>query len=422
MCESKMVKTGLNNFVKTISVREFHNQNERHRKQQEEEDRDIPRGACFDKYHNMYVPYGPHFYRRVNAQKLVLYRRGYQRRVKMRERRNDKWDISLTIDKTTTLLNEVIISHKGLNKEDRRFIENSTRKISKKIPVYKYFNEYSFTQVIPPITRKNVRPPPFHDLLLFPNNLKIHGGIINLKRQFKQEIIHELRKGFQYSPVMQSYYECRIIREEEEDSQDVKAQIERKREDRIDFRGFAPLHEVVRAFKSIYEGNFSTPSDQEKFGNLVKEILLTSSEFIISQQEFVLGYADIYFAQCFIPTKRFFPYWKQTVCKYTPKSPTIHEPPDHEIVDETYSDWISESSYGQTLFVEGELIGMENYCKVSIEVVRLKSTGEEKGEEGDSEEKEGIIIDQQEPIISGQDPNELMIEGTNTSNPVMNTP
>lgn len=137
-------------------------------------------------------------------------------------------------------------------------------------------------------------------------------------------------------------------------------------------------------------------------------------------QKFVLGYAEISFAQCFIPTNRFFPYWKQIVCKYTPRPTLQKEQIEYDIEDETYSDWISESSYGQTLYIEGDLIGMENYCKVSIEVVRLKPKGEE--EEEDSKEREGIITDQQGPIISSQDPNELLIEGTNTSDQGMNTP
>ena len=53
-----MVKLGLDNFVKTISVREFHDQNEAFRKTHQKQDNDIPRGACFNKYHIMYVPYG----------------------------------------------------------------------------------------------------------------------------------------------------------------------------------------------------------------------------------------------------------------------------------------------------------------------------------------------------------------------------
>ncbi len=425
-----MVKLGLDNFVKTISVEEFHDQNERLSKIRQEEERNIPKGVCLDKFHSMYVPYGPHFYRRVNDPRLILYRRGNQRQVKIRERRNDQWDVELTINheqrvdwvwddwihgyeakirinalgspiridsdeyfvtkKTTTLLNKVKISHSGLNKEDQRTIEGSSKKINKKIPVYKYYNEYSFTQVIPPINRKKMRPPPFHELLLFPDRLKVNGNVFSFKKQLKQEIIYGLRTGFRFSPIMQSYYEHRIM-EEEEDSQKVMASIELMKEDRIDFKGFIPLYEVIRAVRCIYEGNFSTHKDKLNFVKLVKNIILTSSEFIVSQKEFNLGYADIHFAQCFIPTKKHFPYWRQTVCKYTPIPAQIIGSTKYDIEDETYSTWISESSYDQTCFIVGELIGTENYCKISLDVIRLKSMdekeeGEEEGE--DSEERE----------------------------------
>lgn len=407
-----MAKVGLDNFVKTISVKEFQDQNETLRKKQEVDNRNIPRGACFDKYHNMYVPYGLHFYRRVNDPRLILYRRGSQRRTKIRERRNDQWDVELTIDTVPLLLNKVTISHSGLNKEGRKVIKDSIRRIARKIPVYKYYNDYSFTQVIPPIKRKKVRPPSFHELLFFPDRLKIHGGIFNFRKQLKQEIINGMRHEFRYSPIIQSFYERRVM-EEEENLQGYKTHIERRKEDRINFRGFIPLCEVIRAVRSIYEGNFSTPQDQVKFRKLVKNILLTSSEFIVSQQEFVLGYGDIFFAQCFIPTRKYFPYWKQTICRFTPAQ-TKESTGDYDIEDESYSSWISESDYGHTLFVEGELKGTENYHKVMIDVIRLRPK-EEEGEEENNEEKEEIMTDseQESPINSSPDPVIVMTEEKN---------
>ncbi len=317
--------------------------------------------------------------------------RGYLQRI------SDK----LTINKVHTLLNKVQISHSGLDKEGQRVIRDSINKITRKIPVYKYYNDYSFTQVI---------PPSFHELLLFPDRLKVHGGIINFRNQLRQEIIKGLRNEFIYSSIMQSYYEQRVM-EERHDSQNVNVHIKRRREDRINFRGFVPLFEVIRAVRSIYERNFTTAKDQKDFVKLVKNIILTSSEFVVSQTAFHLGYADIYFAQCFIPTKKYFSYWKQTVCKFT-LAQTKELTDDYDIEDESYCAWISESDYGQTIFVEGDLRGMENYHEVSLDIIRLKPKEEEEEEEI-SNEKEKILTDQREPPINSSSDSEILMTEEN---------
>lgn len=337
----------------------------------------------------MYVPYGPYFYRRVNDQRLILYRRGNQIRVKIRDRRNDQYDVELTINRERILLNKVKISHSGLDKEGQSIIDGSIKKLTKKIPIYKYYNEYSFTQVIPPIKRKKVMTPSFHNLLMFPDRLKFNGNIFSFRKQLKQEIIRELRTGFRYSPIMMSYYEQRII-EEGEDSHKANVHIERIKEDRVDFSGFTPLYEVIRALKSIYKENFSSPKDQLTFVKIVKNIILTSPEFIVSQQEFVLGYADIYFAQCFIPTKKHFPIWKQIVCVYEHKFVHERDSLDYEIVDETYT-WIDKVSYGTTDFVEGDVIGMESHHKLPIDVIRLKIKDDDDQEDNHQVNEEKII-------------------------------
>ena len=104
----------------------------------------------------------------------------------------------------------------------------------------------------------------------------------------------------------------------------------------------------------------------------------------------MLGYADIYFAQCFIPTKKYFPIWKQIICKYELKSDQKGESLDYEIEDETYTSWVDESPCGMTDFVEDDVIGMETYHKLPIDVIRLKMKEEVEEEVEQEENKEKI--------------------------------
>jgi hypothetical protein len=99
----------------------------------------------------------------------------------------------------------------------------------------------------------------------------------------------------------------------------------------------------------------------------------------------VLGYADIFFANCFIPTLKCFPVFKQIMCEFSPKSShSILSIPDYDIKMK-YDYWSSvKSDYGSTSFVESEIIGMESFHKLDIPLIHLKIISEK----DDQEEKE----------------------------------
>jgi len=238
----------LDSFIKPISLEEYHIQTTKLREKMEIERKNIPKNACYDRYGTMFVPYGC-FWKKSSDKELILYKRTNQRKKKIRNRRNDQWDTELTLiidkkvdydyddwiygyaDKIRFLDSEnknpvrtdkddyyiskkiwksnpqVTITHSGLNLKERSIIERSIKKISiKTIPVYQCFNEYSFTQVIPPPKRKNNTPPPFATFLKSPSSLKINGVRFNFKKQLEILIIREFRANFKYAPLLFSKY------------------------------------------------------------------------------------------------------------------------------------------------------------------------------------------------------------------------
>ena len=99
----------------------------------------------------------------------------------------------------------------------------------------------------------------------------------------------------------------------------------------------------------------------------------------------MLGYADIFFADCFIHTLKYFPFYIQITCEFSPKpSHSALSVPDYDI-EMKYDYWSStKSDYSSTSFIECEIIGMESFHKLDIPLIHLKT----KSEKEDQEEKE----------------------------------
>jgi len=150
------------------------------------------------------------------------------------------------------------LSHSGLNSKERSILERSIKKINiKTIPVYQCFNEFSFTQVIPPPKRKKNRPPPFATLLNSPSNLKINGVGFNFKKQLERLIVREFREGFKYAPLLLSKYESKDIplihlktRSEKDDQEEKESDCKIKNESNTEFD-----------FKTIIEPSSIIPLD-----------------------------------------------------------------------------------------------------------------------------------------------------------------
>jgi len=419
----------LDSFIKPISLEEYHKQNTKLREKNDTEQNNIPTTACYDRYGTMFVPHGC-FWKKYSDKELILYKRTNQRKKKIRNRRNNQWDTELTLiidkkidydyddwiygyeDKISFLdsknlknpvrtdkddyyvtkkiwksNSQVTITHSGLNSKERLIIERSIKKISiKTIPVYQYYNEYSFTQVIPSPKRKKKIPPPFATLLKSPSNLKINGVRFNFRKQLEMLIIREFKAGFKYAPLLLTKYESKVNQTEDSFTSTLDSVYEYRREDRIvSLYSSVPVIEVVRAISSIFEINFSTPKDRFNFASLIKNILFNSSAFTITYHSFVLGYADIFFADCFIQTLKYFPIYKQIMCEFSPKpSDSEHLIPDYEIKMK-YDYWSRNvSDYDCTSFVEGEIIGMESFHELDIPLIHLKT----RSEKDDQEEKE----------------------------------
>ena len=418
----------LDSFIKPISIEEYHKQNAKLREKNEIDKKNIPKNACYDRYGTIFVPYGC-FWKKFSDKELILYKRTNQRKKKIRNRRSDQWDTELTLiidkkidydyddwiygyadkirflddvnkipvrtdqddyyvtKKTWKSYSHVTITHSGLNSKKRSIIERSIKKINiKTIPVYQYFNEYSFTQVIPPPKRKKKLPPSFATLLKSPSNHKINGVRFNFKKQLEMLIVREFKANFKYAPLLLSKYESKVNQTENSFTPTIDSVYEYRREDRIVFLYDAiPVFEVVRTISSIFEINFSNPKDRFNFASLIKDILFNCSAFTITDYSFVLGYTDIFFADCFIHTLKFFPVFKQIMCNFSPK-PSHSELliPDYEIKMK-YDYWSStKSDYGSTSFVEGEISGMESFHKLDIPLIHLKT----RSEKDDQEEKE----------------------------------
>ncbi len=452
----------LDSFIKPISLEEYHKQNAKLREKNETEQKNIPTTACYDRYGAMFVPYGC-FWKKSSDTELILYKRSNQRKKKIRNRRNDQWDTELTLvldrkidydyddwiygyaDKIRFLDDEnkipvrtdkddyyiskkiwksnplVTITHSGLNSKKRSIIERSIKKINiKTIPVYQCFNEYSFTQVIPPPKRKKNRPPPFATLLNSPSNLKINGVRFNFKKQLEILIIREFRANFKYAPLSLSKYESKVDQTDDSFTSTFDSVYEYRREDRIVFLySSVPVIEVVRAVCSIFAINFSTPEDRFNFASLIKNILFNSSFFTITQYSFVLGYADIFFANCFIPTLKYFPFYRQIMCEFSPKpSNSALSVPDYDIEmnDYWYDYWSSNKfDYGSTSFVESEIIGMESFHKLNIPLIHLK-TRSEKDDQEEKKESDPIIKSNSDTEFNSKsilDPNSIIKSKSN---------
>jgi len=434
----------LDSFIKPISIEEHQKQNAKQRENRETERKNIPKNACYDRYGSIFIPYGC-FWKKSSDKELILYKRTNQRKKKIRNRRNDQWDTELTLiidkkidydyddwiygytdkirfldsknkipvrtDKDDYYISkkiwksnpQVTITHSGLNSKKRSIIERSIKKINiKTIPVYQCFNEYSFTQVIPPPKRKKKLPPSFATLLKSPSNLKINGVRFNFKKQLEMLIVREFKANFKYAPLSLSKYEFKVNQTDDSFTSTLDSVYEYRREDRIVFLyRSVPVIEVVRAVSSIFEINFSTPEDRFNFASLIKDILFNSSAFTITQKSFVLGYADIFFADCFIQTLKFFPFYRQTMCVFSPKpshSELLIPDYDIEMNDYWYDYWSStKSDYGSTSFVESEIIGMESFHKLNIPLIHLKT----RSEKDDQEEKES------DPIIKSNSDTEF---------------
>ena len=111
----------------------------------------------------------------------------------------------------------------------------------------------------------------------------------------------------------------------------------------------------------------------------------------------MLGYADIYFADCFIQTLKYFPFYRQIMCGFSPTaSHSELSVPDYEI-EMKYDYWSStKSDYGSTSFVESEIIGMESFHKLNIPLIHLKT----KSEKDDQEEREYDRMIKQVKIVN----------------------
>jgi len=417
----------LDSFIKPISIEEYQKQNTEQREKCKIERENIPKNACYDRYGSLFVPYGC-FWKKSSDKELILYKRTNQRKKKIRNRRNDQWDTELTLikikkvdydyddwiygyaDKIRFLDSEnknpvrtdkddyyvtkkiwksnpqITITHSGLNIKERSIIERSIKKINiKTIPVYQCFNEYSFTQIIPPPKRKKKLPPPFSTILKSPSNLKINGIRFNFKKQLKMVIVREFKENFKYVKYVPFLFSRYVLYTDE-----TFRSTNELKNDVYEYPYISvPVVEAVRAISSIFEINFSSPEDRFNFASLAKDILFNSSVFTISHYSFVLGLADIFFANCFIPTSKYFPFYKQITCEFSPKhSHSELSIPDYDI-EMKHDYWSSnKSDHGSTSFVEGEIIGMDSFHKLNIPLIHLTT----KSEKDDQEEKESKSI------------------------------
>ena len=236
-------------------------------------------------------------------------------------------------------------------------------------------------------------------LLKSPSNLKINGVRFNFKKQLERLIVREFRENFKYvkyAPLLLSKY---ALHTDETFRSTIDSVYEYPYTS-------VPVVEVVRAISSIFEINFSTSKDRFNFASLVKGILFNSSFFTITQYSFVLGYADVFFANCFIQTLKYFPFYRQTMCEFSPKtSDSENLVPDYEIKMKYDYGSNNKSDYGSTSFVEGEIIGMESFYILNIPLIHLKTRSEkEDQEECDSDCKIKINSNTESDSITHLDP------------------
>jgi len=117
----------------------------------------LPKGACYDGKGGLYLSWGTSglYQKAIDKQynrSLVLYSRGPRRKVKIGERRNELWDIELTINgrgedspPSVYQLSKLTSSYSGISGKELQAIQKSSRIRTKPIPIYRYLFGYSFT-------------------------------------------------------------------------------------------------------------------------------------------------------------------------------------------------------------------------------------------------------------------------------------
>lgn len=325
----------------------------------------LPKGACYDGKGGLYVPWGASglYQRAIDKQynrPLVLYRRGPRRRIKTGERRNDLWDIELTINdhsennnsSSVFQLSKVTSLYTGLSGKELQAIQKSQRARTKPIPVYRYLFGYSFTQVWP---RKKVRVLPFtHFVSLVQRDIKEGKGLLQTLVRDIQLILQE---RFKYCPV---YYR--------QDNQPPNHPV-------FDWEDSVPLLEIVRAVTSIYACNFHTRQDRGKFHHLVRMVCQKmSTKFVISTWSYDLGYRDISFAdKC--QASVHIPILRQIVCHFQPPDLSTQSDSDDLFLDETGWDEYSMDSRRISLieWCEGSIDGADQFYRVNLDFICLKT-------------------------------------------------